>query len=85
MNIKNGKVFISFLLALCITCLCSCDKAFKTNRITEIYFVSCTDDYNTIYLNEKNLASNWKKLLKQEKALELAHEVEKIPDSVSTL
>ena len=84
MNIKNGKVFISFLLALCITCLCSCDKAFKTNRIAEIYFVSCTDDYNTIYLNEENLASNWKKLLKQEEALELAHEVEKIPDSVSS-
>ena len=84
MNIKNGKVFISILLALCITCLCSCDKAFKKDRITEIYFVSCTDAHNAFYMNEEKLGQRWKPLLKQEEALELAHEVEKIPDPVST-
>ena len=85
MNTKSGKVFIAFLLALAITCLCSCDKVsnriFKTDRITEIYFVSCTDPNNAFYMNEEKLDFRGRRLLKQKEALELAHEVEKIPDS----
>lgn len=88
MKIKNGKIIVSILLVVCIACLCSCDKIstgiFNPDRITEFYFVSCTDPYNAFYLNEKKNDVKSVKLLRQDEAVELAHEVEAIPDAEST-
>ena len=88
MKIKYGKIIVSILLVVCIACLCSCDKIstsiFNPDRITEFYFVSCTDPGNTFYLNEKKNDVKSVKLLRQDEAVVLAHEVETIPDAEST-
>ena len=86
---KYCKIFISvFAALLCIICLCSCRKKynsiFNPDRITEIYFVSFTEPGNTLYMDEDNLGSKWRPLLKKKEALELAHAVEAIPDPVSS-
>lgn len=83
-HVKPIKIFISLLTTvMCAVCLCSCTGN-NPNRITELYFVACTDPWNCVYMNEDKLGSRWQPLLKQDVAVELAHEVEAIPDTVST-
>ncbi len=70
-----SRLFPAFLAAvMCITCLCSC-TVFNPDRIVEYYFVSCTTPNNVL---------NLKGYYQFDEALELAHEIEAIPDPVST-
>ena len=75
-NNNNIRKLFTVLLAafMCITCLCSC-KYIGADRIVEYYFVSCTTPNNTLYL---------KGYYAFDEALELCHEIEAIPDPVST-
>ena len=74
-NTKICNAIISVLAAaMCISCLCSCNL-FNSDRIVELYFVSCTTPHNALYLNG---------YYQFDEALELAHEIEAIPDPVST-
>ena len=83
-SIKISRLFTFFVAAvMCITCLCSCGNVFNPDRIVEIYFVSFTGVNNTLYMNAEKLGPKWTPLLEQKEAIELAHEVESIPDPVS--
>ncbi len=64
-------------------CLCSCFKS-NQDRITEIYFVACTTSGTEPFYKNENYRSNETANLQMKEALELVHEVEAIPDPVST-
>lgn len=77
---KNIQIIITVLaVILCITCFCSCENLFDLNPdgITELYFVSCTTPNNSLYMS-KGFSMQF-----QKESIELAHEVESIPDPVS--
>ena len=70
-----SRFFPVFLaVVMCITCLCSC-TVFNPDRIVEYYFVSCTTPNNVL---------NLKGYYQFDEALDLAHEIEAIPDPLST-
>lgn len=75
---------VLLLVAVVFCCCSSCSGNSDNNRIKELYFVSFTDFNNSLYMNEEDLGPKWKPLLKQKETVELAHEVEAIPDSSST-
>lgn len=94
MNRSISRTIAVILAAFtCITCLCACgsgsptifnpELTFDPDRITMICFVSFTDYDNSLYMNEDGIGKSWLPQLKQPEALELAHEVEAIPDPVS--
>lgn len=85
-NIKTCHIVITLLVvAMCLSFICSCsDPVSDPDRITEIYFVSFTGFNNSLYMNEDELGDKWRSCLEQKEAVELAHEVEAIPDTVTT-